>query len=193
MNRNALCLPLALAMALSTVVGHAGSRAVRAADKPSAKAPDAVAARVTVSNLEADANPAPLGIDNAKPTLTWQLSGTGRGVTQTRNRVLVASTSALAAARRGDLWDTGLVASGTTSVIYSGKALASRTRYYWTVEVTTKDASAWAPVVWFETAYLTAGEWQGTYHFSTRGTTTTGGRDVLAGELHNSSASGTRR
>jgi hypothetical protein len=289
MKRHDLCLLLALAMALSTVVGHAGSQAVRAADKPSAKAPDAVVARVSISNLEADANPGPLGIDYATPTRMWQLSGKGRGATQTRYRVLVASTFALAAARRGDLWDTGPVASDTTSVICSAKSLASRTRYYWTVEVTTKDASAWAPVAWFETASLTAGEWQGiwisgpprytaritaaqgvaddsccvafnttlheaapadstnievasipanttatiyrpsadpskvtesgvlasrapgvtrvgntldavrcavglgTYHFSTRGTATTGGRGMLAGELHNSSASGNRR
>ena len=141
------------------------STMVASREEPAAAAPQraTVAAKVTVSNLEADANPAPLGIDNAKPTLTWQLSGTGRGVTQARYRILVASTSALAAARKGDLWDTGPVASDNTSVTYAGKALASRTRYYWTVEVTTKDASAWAPVAWFETAYLTAGEWRGAW------------------------------
>jgi len=148
------------------LVATAAALTVAARQKTLAAAapqPATVAAKVTVSNLEADANPAPLGIDNAKPTLTWQLSATGRGVTQTRYRVLVASTSVLAAARKGDLWDTGPVASDSTSVTYAGTALASRTRYYWTVQVTTKDASAWAPVAWFETAYLTAGEWQGTW------------------------------
>ena len=121
------------------------------------------AAKLAVSNLKADANPVPLGIDDAKPVLTWQLSGTGRGIIQTRYRILVASTSALAAARKGDLWDTGPVTSDSTAVTYAGKALASRTRYYWTVEVTAKDASAWAPVAWFETAYLSAGEWKGAW------------------------------
>jgi hypothetical protein len=148
------------------LVGTVAALTVDARQKaPAAAAPQrsTVAAKLTVSNLEVDANPAPLGIDNAKPTLTWQLSETGRDVAQTRYRILVASTSALAAARKGDLWDTGSVASDSTSVTYAGKTLASRTRYYWTVEVTTKDASAWAPLAWFETAYLTAGEWQGTW------------------------------
>jgi len=149
---------LGLSLLVLATAGYSQEPSPKAAPQ---RAP--VAGRLTASNLEADANPTPLGIDNAKPTLSWQLSGPGRGIMQTRYRILVASTSALAAARKGDLWDTGPVVSDSTSVTYAGKALASRARYYWTVQVTTKDASAWAPIAWFETAYLTAGEWQGAW------------------------------
>ena len=47
-------------------------------------------------------------------------------------------------------------------VVYAGPALQSRTRYYWSVRVSTADGavSAWSAPAWFETALLQPHEWK---------------------------------
>ena len=119
-------------------------------------------AATTVTGLEANANPAPLGIDDATPTLSWRLNSTDRGAMQTKYRVVVATTAARAAAGTGDVWDSGEVTSDRNTSVYAGPALASRTRYYWSVRSWTgATPSDWAPAGWFETAYLNPAQWQG--------------------------------
>src|SRR3954451_22732136 len=121
-------------------------------------------AATTVTGLEANANPQPLGIDDPTPMLSWRLSSSDRGVTQSKYQVIVASTQAKATAGTGDLWDSGQVAGSENSVKYAGAALASRTRYYWAVRSWDgATASAWSTPGWFETAYLTPAEWNGTW------------------------------
>ena len=121
-------------------------------------------AATTVSGLEANANSAPLGIDDATPTLSWRLSATERGALQSKYQVVVATTAARAAAGTGDVWDSGQVSSDRNTAVYGGPALTSRTRYYWSVRSWTgATASAWAPAAWFETAYLSPSQWQGTW------------------------------
>ena len=46
---------------------------------------------------------------------------------------MVATTAARAAAGTGDVWDSGEVSSDRNTAVYAGPALASRTRYYWSV------------------------------------------------------------
>ena len=122
------------------------------------------AAVLTASGLEANANAAPLGIDDATPTLSWRLSSDTRAIAQTKYRVVVATTAAKAAAGQGDVWDSGDVTSDRNTAVYAGPALASRTRYYWSVKSSSGAlASDWAPAGWFETAYLSPAQWQGTW------------------------------
>src|SRR3954454_5135971 len=121
-------------------------------------------AATTVTGLEANANATPLGIDDPTPTLSWRLTSTDRGTVQSKYRVVVATTAAKAAAGTGDVWDSGEVSSDRNTAVYAGPALASRTRYYWSVRSWTDDtASAWAPAGGFETAYLSASEWKGNW------------------------------
>ena len=110
----------------------------------------ALAAETT--KLETNAAATPLGIDDAKPKLSWRLEGAERGLKQTRYRIVVATTAARAAAGDGNVWDSGEVASANPYAEYSGPALASRTRYHWAVRT---DATGWSAPSWFETAYLT--------------------------------------
>lgn len=85
----------------------------------------------------------PLGIDNAKPRLSWKLTSSLRGQRQTAYQVLVASNENLLARDRGDLWDTGRTAGGRTSHIeYSGKPLESRMRCFWKVRSWDQDGRA---------------------------------------------------
>lgn len=120
-------------------------------------------ATLTLTHLEADAAPEPLGIDDRAPRLSWALVGGRRGVLQTAYRVLVASRPELAREGRADVWDSGRVTSNEPWVVYAGPALKSRTRYFWTARVwaTNVRASGWARPTWFETALLDAREWRG--------------------------------
>src|SRR5215211_5713641 len=85
----------------------------------------------------------PLGIDVARPRLSWALRGGVRGERQSSYRVVVASTVERALAGSGDLWDTGIVPDqsgdlgsvATLAVEYDGPALESGERAWWTVQV----------------------------------------------------------
>ena len=116
----------------------------------------------------------PLGIDVAKPRLSWviearsqnagralansekpgeTLPGMAAGNTEVRSQkqtvyqVLVASTEELLKNDKADLWDSGKVESDQSiQVEYAGRALESRMRCYWKVRVWDQDgkASPWS-------------------------------------------------
>src|SRR5215211_7258913 len=115
--------------ALASVIVLAPAAASHAQEP--ARAPDRAAASLVVEHLETDAATEPLGIDDRTPRLSWRLVSRRRGVLQSTNGV--------------DPWTT-----------YGGKALTSRTRYYWTVRAQSADrlSSAWSRPSWFETAML---------------------------------------
>jgi alpha-L-rhamnosidase len=118
---------------------------------------------VDVVRLETNAAAEPLGIDDPAPRLGWALASEERGVMQSAYQVLVASGPDLLEDGRGDVWDSGKVASPDPWCVYDGPDLQSRTRYYWSVRVWTdaKAPTAWGPAAWFETAFLDPGEWTG--------------------------------
>lgn len=114
---------------------------------PSTSAPDLRANSLRCEYLEN-----PLGIDAAKPRLSWKIGSGARGTLQTAYRVLVASSPELLAKEQGDLWDSGQVSSDRSiQVEYAGKPLPSGKRCFWTVKVWDNHgkASAWsAPASW---------------------------------------------
>ena len=147
---------LCIAVVLPAVLpGH-----VRAAS-PGWQAPPASGLQCV--RLETDAASEPLGIDSLAPRLSWALVSGRRGVLQATHRVLVASRSDRAREGAADVWDSGVIASPDPFVIYRGPALASRTRYFWTVRVSSNqgDSSTWAPESWFETGKFDQSEWRG--------------------------------
>ena len=71
----------------------------------------------------------PLGLDVDKPRLSWMSKSSRRGQKQTAYRVLVASSPEELARDRGDLWDSGKVASDRSALIpYEGRRLTSGMR-----------------------------------------------------------------
>ena len=80
-----------------------------------------------VTNLRCEYRENPLGIDVAKPRLSWIIEDggqktEGRGLRQTAYQILAASSEALLAKDKGDLWDSGKVASDQSiQVEYEGK------------------------------------------------------------------------
>jgi alpha-L-rhamnosidase len=77
---------------------------------------------------------APLGVDTARPRLSWRLASNRRGARQTAYRVRVASSPEKLASGDADLWDSGRRRSDQTAhVEYAGKTLQSRQRCHWQV------------------------------------------------------------
>lgn len=78
----------------------------------------------------------PLGLTDRMPSLSWQISGTRRDITQEAYRVQVASSLAALKAGKADLWDSGRIASSQSiGIPYGGAPLVSRQRAWWTVSV----------------------------------------------------------
>ncbi|MGB2824433.1 MAG: family 78 glycoside hydrolase catalytic domain, partial [Phycisphaerae bacterium] len=94
----------------------------------------------------------PLGIDVKRPRLSWIVESDRRCQKQTAYRILVASSEVLLAADKGDLWDSGKVASDATAqIVYAGGPLRSRMRCWWKVRVWDASGrpSAWSsPAAW---------------------------------------------
>ncbi len=107
---------------------------------------------IQVADLRCEYLRDPLGIDAHRPRLGWIIESAERGQRQTAYQVLVASTAAILEQDRGDLWDSGKVASDeTTQIAYGGKPLASRDKCYWKVMSWDRDGkpSAWSkPARW---------------------------------------------
>ena len=97
----------------------------------------------------------PLGIEERAPRLSWIVESGERGQKQTAYRLLVASSKQSLQAERGDLWDSGRVASDETiAVTYQGPPLVSHQRCFWKVKVWDRDGRE---AVWSEPAMWTMG------------------------------------
>jgi alpha-L-rhamnosidase len=155
MAKKTLIAGAALAAALAAGVGCAVPR------PPSA---GVAKANIAISGLRCEYRPDPLGIDAARPRLSWILESARRGQIQTAYRLLVADSLESLAADRGDLWDTGKVMSRETLHIeYAGKPLRSGLRCFWKVRVWDRDdrPSSWsAPALW-EMALIHPEDWKG--------------------------------
>src|SRR5438309_363764 len=108
------------------------------------------AASVRPQQLRCEYRVNPQGIDVTDPRLSWILtpvSAKQRGAAQTAYRIVVASSEAALRADRGDLWDTGKIASAeSVQVAYRGKELKSGAAAFWKVQVWDQDgqASGWS-------------------------------------------------
>jgi alpha-L-rhamnosidase len=109
----------------------------------------------------------PLGIDVARPRLSWVIEAVDpavRGLKQSAYRVLVASSEHVLDAGRADLWDSGKVASDQSAqVVYGGKSLASGTPAFWKIEVWDQagNSSGWSATAKWSMGLLKPNDWQG--------------------------------
>ncbi|MCD6360794.1 MAG: hypothetical protein J7M38_07995, partial [Armatimonadetes bacterium] len=83
------------------------------------------------------------------PELYWQADG------QVACQVLVATSDALLAPGKADMWDTGRLDTKLPIVEYSGEPLADATRYFWKVRVWDDNGGPgeWSPVQSFTTDF----------------------------------------
>lgn len=116
----------------------------------------------TIHTLRCEMLADPVGIDVPQPRLSWMLSGTTRGLSQTAYQVIVASSAARLAANDGDLWNSGKVMSGQSVLIpYNGTELQSRQTSFWKVKVWTNNSNegTWStPAQW--AMGLSTNDWQ---------------------------------
>jgi alpha-L-rhamnosidase len=104
----------------------------------------------------------PLGIDAARPRLSWRLASTQRNTVQAAYQLQVATGERALARGTSLLWDSGKVLSDASVFVeYGGPPVVSRTRYYWRVRVWDGSgrASPWSPVAYWETGLLQPGDW----------------------------------
>lgn len=105
----------------------------------------------------------PLGIDIAKPRLSWTLSATARNQAQSAYEIVLHTDQKLLEQNKTALWSSGKIQSPQNLHIeYAGSALQAFTRYFWKVRVYNQngEASEWSKTAWFETAMLQPNDWQ---------------------------------
>lgn len=119
-------------------------------------------AATSVGTLRCEHLECPQGIDVPRPRLSWMLESTQRDVKQSAYQILVASSAQQLAQNRGDLWDSGKVASEESILVpYAGQPLVSRQEYFWKVRVwdARGKVSAWSQPAWWTMGILNADEW----------------------------------
>jgi len=119
-----------------------------------------------VDGLQCEYRVNPLGLDAAKPRLSWLLESSERGQRQTAYQVLAATRPDLLSKGEADLWDSGKVPSGASvHVVYGGQPLRAGQRAYWKVRAWDRDdrPSADSPAAWWEMGLLTPSDWRATW------------------------------
>ncbi len=118
------------------------------------------------TNLRCEFQSDPIGIDVLRPRLSWVIEDGSvlaqRGLRQTAYRVLVATSPELLNLDKGDVWDSGKVASSQSiDVEYSGKPLKSAKHYSWKVRVwdNRKQASEWSKTATWTMGFLKPEDW----------------------------------
>ncbi len=110
------------------------------------------------NGLRCDSLVEPLGIDTARPMLSWRLADGRTGARQTAYEIMVSSVPG-----KADLWDSGRVESAQSSgVPYSGAALDPSHRYFWRVKVWDQEGKPY-PVsdsTWWETGLMDPSNWR---------------------------------
>lgn len=107
----------------------------------------------------------PLGLDVEVPRLSWKLVATdsiGWGQKQTARRILVASSEALLAKNKGDLWDSGVVKTNESQLVnYGGKTLKSGQVCHWKVRVKDENGvwSEWSRPAFWTVGLLSQSDW----------------------------------
>ena len=105
----------------------------------------------------------PEGVGTTEPRLSWIVESGKRGQSQTAYRVLVAGSESSLKEDKGDLWDSGKVASSdTTAIVYAGKPTASGQQHFWKVKVWDSEGkeSPWSEPATWSTGLLNPSDWQ---------------------------------
>ncbi len=107
----------------------------------------------------------PLGIDCQNPRFTWQLESGEDNLMQSAYQLFVGTDSAEVANVNANVWNSGVVISGTIPAIYSGKKPEAFTKYYWAVKIQDEQGnwSALSEVASFETAMIDQQNWRGSW------------------------------
>jgi alpha-L-rhamnosidase len=118
---------------------------------------------MTIQNLRCEYLSNPIGIDVARPRLSWELSSGGRNSAQTAYEIMVASDSLSLSRGQADLWETGRIESNQTSQItYGGSALHPGSACYWKVRVWDEKSrmTAWSAIACWSVGLTDIKDWK---------------------------------
>lgn len=112
----------------------------------------------------------PIGLDEERPRLSWQVSSERRGARQTAYQILVSQSPAGGEAQTSNvlpttkvLWNTGKVASDhSLHIAYNGSPLQPGQRCYWRVRVWDENdaVSLWSETAFWEMGLLDESNWR---------------------------------
>jgi len=122
------------------------------------------AQQLSVAALQCEYLTEPLGIEAAKPGLSWQIRSSAQQVMQTAYRILVSDDSLALLRNQGTIWDSGKIPSDQSLMVgYKGKQLKAATKYFWKVMVWDNKgrSSAWSAVASWRMGLLTNADWKG--------------------------------
>ena len=128
--------------------------------------PMAVSAGETfsVSDLRCEDLVDPLGVDVAKPRLSWRMRADYNGAAQKAYRVLCATSPKLLKEGSADLWDSGKVESDQSQLVpYGGKKLERGVPCYWSVQIWNEKGSKsdWSkPGIWTAFDMTSDSDWK---------------------------------
>jgi alpha-L-rhamnosidase len=118
--------------------------------------------KLGVKQLRCEYKIDPVGIDIAKPRLSWQIESTEKNVMQTAYEVQVA-LSEKDLAREKVIWDSGAVKSdASVGMEYTGPALGGEKSYFWHVRVWDNhgNTSTWSTPAKWEMGLLESKDWK---------------------------------
>src|SRR5690349_14365884 len=105
--------------------------------------------QVTLQGLMTEGTVTPLGIDEKKPTFTWQMKAAGRGYQQSAYQIVVTDDVGIVS------WDSKKVTSSLSlNIPYNGESLKPTTRYTWKVTVWDQQNKPASASSWFETGLM---------------------------------------
>jgi alpha-L-rhamnosidase len=105
----------------------------------------------------------PLGIDNPKPRLSWQLVCTKRNTLQTAYEIHVGIEIGTLSDEKKLLWNTGKVNSDASVYVrYNGPTLLSGKKYFWKVRVWDNhgNISDWSSPAFWQMGLLDSSDWK---------------------------------
>ncbi|MDP4208565.1 MAG: family 78 glycoside hydrolase catalytic domain [Bacteroidota bacterium] len=118
---------------------------------------------IKVENLRVEYKNNPIGLDVAKPRLSWEIVSKEKGVMQTAFQVRAALLEADLKSDKKLVWNSGKIASDQSIQLeYNGLVLKSGQRVYWQVKVWDNKghASEWSSKAFFEMGLLSPAEWK---------------------------------
>jgi len=118
---------------------------------------------ITVKELRCEYGFNPLWIDVVKPRLSWLMESGQRSKKQDAYQILVASTEKNLKQNKGDLWNSGKIASEQSiQIAYDGNNLNSGMRCYWKVRVWDESdrVSEWSEQAFWEMGLLNPDDWE---------------------------------
>jgi alpha-L-rhamnosidase len=121
-------------------------------------------AQISVERILCDYQANPIGIDNTRPSLSWQLQSSQRNVQQTAYRIVIADDFSLLQKNIGNIWDTKKVLSRQSLHIgFAGQKLVAVKNYYWKVMVWDNhgNVSPWSHTAKWQMGLISPGEWKG--------------------------------